>query len=313
MCYFTPLEKNRQSLLSQEHYPYSHMLAFIFRLLSYLPLPLLHAMGIVLGWTVYLASGTYRRRLKENITQAGFAQHLPKAIAEAGKNMLELPFIWCASPERVLRSIRIENWSMVDQAAAAGKGIMFLTPHLGCFEITAQVVAAQLPITVLYRPPRQAALKPLIEGARARHNLSLAPANLTGVRALLKVLKKNGVIGLLPDQVPQNGEGIWADFFGKPAYTMTLPAKMLEMTGTSMILIFAERLPYGRGYVLHLRPFSIPPDLPAAEQVRAINAAMEQLIALCPAQYFWSYNHYKIPAGVAPPQATGTSDKESPP
>jgi KDO2-lipid IV(A) lauroyltransferase len=288
------------------------MLVFLFRLLSFLPLPILHAIGVGIGWTVYLASGSYRRRLQENIKLAGFGRHLNKAVGESGKNMLELPFIWCAAPERVLRSIRIENWEVVEQAAAAGKGIIFLTPHLGCFEISAQVAAAQLPITVLYRPPRQEALKPLIEGARARHNLSLAPANLSGVRTLFKVLKRNGAIGLLPDQVPQNGEGVWADFFGKPAYTMTLPAKLLEMTGAAMILAFAERRPYGKGYVLHLRQFSIPADLPLEEQVRAINAAMEELIALCPAQYFWSYNHYKIPAGVAAPQAADPTDNGTP-
>lgn len=288
------------------------MLVFLFRLLSFLPLPILHAIGVGIGWTVYLASGSYRRRLQENIKLAGFGRHLNKAVGESGKNMLELPFIWCAAPARVLRSIRIENWEVVEQAAAAGKGIIFLTPHLGCFEISAQVAAAQLPITVLYRPPRQEALKPLIEGARARHNLSLAPANLSGVRTLFKVLKRNGAIGLLPDQVPQNGEGVWADFFGKPAYTMTLPAKLLEMTGAAMILAFAERRPYGKGYVLHLRQFSIPEGLPLEEQVRAINAAMEELIALCPAQYFWSYNHYKIPAGVAAPQAADPTDNGTP-
>lgn len=288
------------------------MLVFLFRLLSFLPLPILHAIGVGIGWTVYLASGSYRRRLQENIKLAGFGRHLNKAVGESGKNMLELPFIWCAAPERVLRSIRIENWEVVEQAAAAGKGIIFLTPHLGCFEISAQVAAAQLPITVLYRPPRQEALKPLIEGARARHNLSLAPANLSGVRTLFKVLKRNGAIGLLPDQVPQNGEGVWADFFGKPAYTMTLPAKLLEMTGAAMILAFAERRPYGKGYILHLRQFSIPADLPLEEQVRAINAAMEELIALCPAQYFWSYNHYKIPAGVAAPHAADPTDNGTP-
>lgn len=277
------------------------MLILTFRLLSFLPLPLLHAIGSALGWAVYLSSSKYRRRLQENIRQAGFGEHLSAAVAEAGKNMLELPFVWCASPQRVLKSIQVDNWNIVEAAQEAKRGIIFLTPHLGCFEISAQVAAAKLPLTVLYRPPRQEALKPLIEDARARHNLSLAPANLSGVRSLFKVLKRNGAIGLLPDQVPQNGEGVWADFFGKPAYTMTLPAKMLEMTGAAMILAFAERLPRGQGYRLHLQSFTMQADLSPEQQVRAINAAMEKLIALCPAQYFWSYNHYKVPAGVAAP------------
>ena len=286
------------------------MLVLTFRLLSFFPLPLLHVMGSALGWAVYLFSSKYRRLLQDNIRQAGFGNHLSAAVAEAGKNMLELPFVWCASPERVLKTVTVKNWQLVQQAQDAKRGIIFLTPHLGCFEVSAQATATQLPLTVMYRPPRQAALKPLIEGARARNNLSLAPANLSGVRALLKVLKRNGAIGLLPDQVPQNGEGIWADFFGKPAYTMTLPAKMLEMSCATMILVFAERLPRGRGYTLHFLPFSMADGLTPQQQVRAINAAMEQLISLCPAQYFWSYNHYKVPTGVAAPGKSDTSDQD---
>ncbi len=286
------------------------MLVLLFRLLSYLPLPILHAIGSAFGWAVYLASPSYRRRLQENIRQAGFDCHLSAAIAESGKNVLELPFIWCASPQRVLKTVTIKNWELVQQAQDAKRGIIFLTPHLGCFEVSAQATAAHLPLTVMYRPPRQAALKPLIEDARARHNLSLAPANLSGVRALFKVVKRSGAIGLLPDQVPQNGEGIWADFFGKPAYTMTLPAKMLEMSSATMILAFAERLPRGRGYTLHFLPFNMTAELTPQQQVRAINAAMEQLISMCPAQYFWSYNHYKIPAGVVPPDEHTPADAD---
>jgi len=279
------------------------MLVSLFRLLSHLPLPLLHALGAAAGWIVYLCSPRYRKHLQANIRQAGFERHMHAAIAEAGKNVFELPFVWCAEPARVLNTVQVENWQVVEQARAAGKGIVFLTPHLGCFEVSAQLAASRLPLTVLYRPPKQAALKPLIEDARARYNLALAPANLAGVRSLFKVLKRNGVIGLLPDQVPQNGEGVWADFFGKPAYTMTLPGKLAQITEAAIILAFAERLPRGRGYLLHLSPFALPPELSPEQQARAINSAMEGLIAGCPAQYFWSYNHYKVPGGVTPPDA----------
>lgn len=277
------------------------MLVILFRLLSRLPLPALHALGTALGWLVYAASPSYRNRLKDNIRHAGFADQLSPAVAEAGKNVLELPFVWCADPKRVLNTIALENWDLVQTALDAGRGVIFLTPHLGCFEISAQVVAARVPFTVLYRPPRKNFLKPLIEGARARQNLRLAPANLSGVRTLLKTLKQGGPIGLLPDQVPQNGEGVWADFFGKPAYTMTLPAKLQQMTGASIILTYAERLPGGKGYALHFAPFEQVLDGTQEAQARAINQAMEQLIKRCPAQYFWSYNRYKTPSGVTHP------------
>ena len=279
------------------------MLVIIFRLLSTLPLPVLHLLGSALGWLVYLASPSYRRRMRANLEGAGFGRELSRAVAESGKAIVELPFVWCARPERVARHAVNENWEYVQSVIDAGRGIVFLTPHLGCFEMTAQQIALHTPLTVMYRPPKQAALKPLIEGARARHNLHLAPANLSGVRILAKTLKKGQPIGLLPDQVPQEGEGVWAPFFGRSAYTMTLPAKLAQMGNAAVILVYAERLPRGRGFVVRFVPFDGELTGTAAEQASAINRAMEQLIARCPSQYFWSYNRYKQPDGVAAPDA----------
>ncbi len=277
------------------------MLVILFRLLSHLPLPVLHALGSALGWLVYLASPSYRRRLSENIQRAGHGAHRNAAIRESGKSILELAFVWCAPPARVLRCATIEHWELVQTALDAKQGVIFLTPHLGCFEIIAQSIAARTPLTALYRPPRKEALKPLIEGARARENLLLAPANLSGVRTLFKCLKKGGAIGLLPDQTPQNGEGVWADFFGKRAYTMTLSAKLHQLSGAPIILSYAERLPFGRGYIVRFIRFEETLGETPESQAAAINRAMEKLIARCPAQYFWSYNRYKTPHGVAAP------------
>ncbi len=282
------------------------MLVILFRLLSKLPLPLLHILGAGLGWLVYLLSPSYRRRLRDNLRGAGFGQHLSAAVAESGKSIVELAFVWCAAPERVARLATDENWDYVQGVLDSGRGIVFLTPHLGCFEITAQQIAHRTPLTVMYRPPKNAALKPLIEGARARHNLHLAPANLSGVRILAKCLKRGEPIGVLPDQVPQEGEGVWAPYFGRSAYTMTLPAKLAQMGNAAIILVYAERRARGQGFIVRFVPFEGTLEGSAAHQARTINQAMEQLIARCPAQYFWSYNRYKQPDGVAAPDAQGT-------
>ncbi len=278
------------------------MLVFFFRLLSALPLRALHALGAALGWLVYLGSPSYRRRLRENLNSAGFGQHLHAAIAESGKAIVELPFVWCAAPTRVARHASDENWDYVQSVLDRGQGILFLTPHLGCFEITAQQIALRTPLTVMYRPPKKAALKPLIEGARARHNLHLAPANLAGVRILAKCLKRGEPVGVLPDQVPQEGEGVWAPFFGRSAYSMTLPAKLAQLGKAEVILVYAERRPAGAGFIVRFVPFQGTLEGTPAAQAATINRAMEQLIARCPAQYFWSYNRYKQPDGVAGPE-----------
>jgi KDO2-lipid IV(A) lauroyltransferase len=105
-------------------------------------------------------------------------------------------------------------------------------------------------------------------------------------------------VGLLPDQVPPEGLGVWAPFFGRPAYTMTLAARLQQQTGAQLLVLWGERLPRGAGYRIHV---SDGPALPAAgasgEQVAAtaVNAAMEALIRLCPEQYLWGYHRYKQP------------------
>jgi len=289
------------------------MLIALFRLLSFLPLPFLHAIGAALGWLVYLVSPSYRRRLKQNIRQAGFPEYTFRAVSEAGKSILELPFIWCANPDKVLKTATIENWEVAQAALDNKQGVVFLTPHLGCFEIIAQAIAVKTPLTALYRPPRKKTLQPLMEGARSRANLLLAPANLTGVRQMLKALKKGGAVGLLPDQVPQQGEGVWANFFGRPAYTMTLSSKLHSMTDAPVILTYAERLSGGRGYIIRFVPYTALTTRTLTgtpeQQASAINHAMEKLISYCPAQYFWSYNRYKTPPNVA---AVNTSSTPAP-
>ncbi|MYM32762.1 lysophospholipid acyltransferase family protein [Duganella sp. FT94W] len=280
------------------------MLVPLFRFLSIFPLSVLHAAGAALGWLVYAASPSYRRRMRDNLRQAGYGDYLNAAIGEAGKSMFELPFIWCADPARVSRHATLENWALVQTELDAGRGIVFMTPHLGCFEIVAQEIALRNALMVMYRPPKKAALKPLIEGARARHNLLLAPANMSGVRMLAKFLKKGQPVGVLPDQVPQEGEGVWATFFGRDAYTMTLPAKLALLGDATVIITYAERLPGGKGYVVRFVPFDGSLDGDSAAQAQAINHAMERLIARNPSQYYWSYNRYKVPNGIDAPSAT---------
>ena len=192
------------------------------------------------------------------------------------------------------------RWSRHCSRAAA---CFFLTPHLGCYEVTAQAVAArymtvQQPLTVLYRPARKAWLSAVMQSARQRPELVAAPTTLAGVRQMIRALRQGLAVGLLPDQVPPEGMGQWTPWFGKPAYTMTLSARLALQTGATLVLVFGERLPRGRGYRLHFRPLSKPlaADLDAA--LLQINEAVESLIRECPQQYLWGYGRYKQPRRV---------------
>ena len=273
----------------------------LFKLLSFLPLWLLHGIGWILGWVAFLGSRTYRQRFVENADQAqlGRADWLP-AVGAAGQLVSELPRLWFG------RTVPLywEGAEHIDAALAGGKGIVFLTPHLGCFEVTAQAYAARFgqsgrPMTVLFRPPRQAWLRALVSSARSRPGLLTAPTSLAGVKQLIKALKQGQCVGLLPDQVPPSPQGVWAPFFGRDAYTMVLSARLAVQTGATVLLAWGQRLPWGRGYVIHACPMA--GALSSDMQVAAgqINVAMESLVRQAPGQYLWGYARYKRPRGDA--------------
>lgn len=282
------------------------MLTGSLRPLARLPLAWLHRAGAALGWLVYLASPIYAERLRENLyasrvcTDAAACRVLlHAAIAETGKGVIELVKVWFGDDDSVAQLVlECEHWNLVEGARARGNGIIFLTPHLGCFEIAALYGAQRMPLTILYRPPKVRWLEPLMIAGRSRWQAVVAPANLRGVRMLYKALARGEAVGLLPDQAPGVGEGVWAEFFGRPAYTMTLVKRLQQTSGAAVIMAFAERLPHGRGYRLHFE------ELPADRlDETALNRAIEAQVRRCPEQYLWGYNRYKIPAGAKPPES----------
>jgi len=276
----------------------------LFRVLSWFPLPVLHSLGWLLGWLSFLTSARYRRRLFAHARQAGFSRSVALAsVGESGKLVAELPRLWLGRPVRV----GWEGAAHIEAAQAHGAGVLFLTPHLGCFEITAQAYAQRFgerqPVTVLFRPARKPWMRDLVAHARSRPNLIAAPTTLGGVKQLIKAMKAGHAVGLLPDQVPPAGQGTWAPFFGRDAYTMTLSARLAHTAGAQVVLVWGERLSWGRGYLVRVRPFRLPDgEMLSSDPARSahqINLAMEALVRECPAQYLWSYDRYKVPSGQA--------------
>jgi Kdo2-lipid IVA lauroyltransferase/acyltransferase len=269
----------------------------LFKVLSFFPLWILHGLGWVLGWVAFLGSGVYRQRFLSNARQAGIARsQWLGAVGEAGKLVAELPRLWLGRPVPV----QWDGAEHIEAALQRGKGAVCLTPHLGSFEITAQAYAErfgqfQQPMTVLFRPPRQTWLRELVSTSRERPGMRSAPTTMAGVKQMMKALKQGQTLGILPDQVPPDGLGLWAPFFGRDAYTMTLSARLVQQTGATVMVAWGERLSWGRGYHLHVLPPL--PELPAdtGQAVLIINQALEALILACPQQYLWGYARYKAP------------------
>lgn len=249
----------------------------------------------------FLCSATYRRRFLANAALAGYRfSQVAGAVAHAGRMVAELPRLWWGPAPRWIW----DDDGCIAEAYAAGHGIVFLTPHLGGFELSPQALAADYgaahgSMTVLYRPARQAWLARRMSTARTRPHLQAVPTTLAGVRELLRALRRGEAVGLLPDQVPPEGMGEWVPFFGQPAYTMTLAARLAQQSGATVLLAWTERLPWGRGFAVHVRARSEPLPADLVQATAALNLDMESMIRCRPDQYLWGYARYKRPRAVS--------------
>ncbi|MGJ7503849.1 lysophospholipid acyltransferase family protein [Variovorax sp. ZT5P49] len=280
----------------------------LFRLLARVPMPLMHRLGAMLGWLVWWSAPDYRRRFKANAESAGFApdQYRP-AIAAAGKMASELPWLWLRPQGQTVlhRVVRWEGVEAFETAMQAKKGVILVAPHLGSWEMCGQAIgerflAAYGPITALFRPARKKWMADLIAaGSRDRPGLQTLPTNNSGVRGLIRTLRGGGYTGILPDQVPPLGQGVWAPFLGRPAYTMTLLPRLAQQTGAACFLSVCERLPNGAGYVIRFEPIVgtalTDPSASIEDASAAMNDAIGRLIHGLPGQYVWDYARYKEP------------------
>ncbi len=282
----------------------------LFRFFSLWPLPVLHALGGVLGWLVWACSPGYRQRFRANVLQAGLAFDMAKpAIAEAGRFVAELPKLWLRPHQPQLlqdprMKVTLHGAELATAAFAQCKGVIFFGCHGGCFELMPQLLAEVFgptygSITAMYRPARQSRLAAIELATRQRPHLTVQPASLAAIRAMHKALKANQSVAILTDQVPPEGLGVWAPFFGKTAYTMTLAARLAMQSGAALLPVSCERLPKGQGYIVKIFPpldIGVATDKPdLLDTVTRINQAIEAIVRSQPGQYLWGYNRYKTP------------------
>lgn len=258
---------------------------------------MLHGLGGLFGRIAYQFDHRFKERIDANVKRAFTSldrNDLKKltslAIREIGKCLMEAPAIWFNTPQKNFRWVKqCYGWNYVEAALKKKKGIIFLTPHLGCFEITAQYYAHFYPITVLFKRPKQKWLANIVISGRRHSHIHLAEANIQGVKQLMQALKKGEAIGILPDQVPNEGQGVWAQFFNTPAYTMTLVSKLAESSKATVLIGFGHRLSKGQGYEVFIEP------LGSDHSPQGINDQLELLIRKHPSQYLWNYQRFKKP------------------
>ncbi len=192
--------------------------------------------------------------------------------------------------------VRREGVELFDAAIAAGKGVIVAAPHYGNWELLNQWLADYTPLAILYRPPDSRLGEAFLRLARADADdrVTQIRAEAAGIRHLFKRLRDGGVVGILPDQQPKAGDGEFAPFFGRPAYTMTLLTRLAERSGATVLFVYCERVgPLAFALRVEPAPAAIA-DADSLVATTALNAAVERIARRDPAQYQWTYKRYTL-------------------
>jgi Kdo2-lipid IVA lauroyltransferase/acyltransferase len=274
----------------------------LIQLLALLPLSAARILGTLLGSCIWLAKGRTYQKTRLNV-QACFPEldkyqtrrFIRESIIETAKTAIEAGAIWKNSWEWLqTHIIAIEGDDILRAELAKGKGLVVLAPHLGNWEVVAPYLASVAPLTAMYQPLASPALDKLVFSGRSKLNINMAPTNRKGVSMLLKALQQGNIVGILPDQIPEEGAGAeTVDFFGHPALTMSLVHSLINRTQSRVVSVFAMRV--SKGFKVIVLPAA--PDIysnDSKESVRGMNLSIEACVRLAPTQYQWEYNRFRF-------------------
>jgi Kdo2-lipid IVA lauroyltransferase/acyltransferase len=277
------------------------VLQFLYRRAAALPLPLAHALGAAIGVLAWLVPNKFVRRTRLHVARclpalgrAARERLVFSTVVESGKALAELPVLWSGSSARVAGLVReVRGEDELARVLAAGKGLIAASPHLGAWELAGLELSRRQPIVSMFRPQGNE-WDDVMKRGRERFGAQLVASDRGGVRALLESLRRGHSIGVLPDQDPPEGSGAFAPFFGIAAHTPVLASRLARRTGAAVLYVFAERLGWGRGFVLHVVP--APREVANADETRAcaaLNRGLEDCIRRFPAQYWWGYARFR--------------------
>jgi len=274
---------------------------FLIRVLGLLPLRLNHAIGGAIGAIMARVPSKTRRTVRVNLqlclpelSAAERERMVRHCLVETAKTATEAAYFWTRPPEQLERLIKeVRGLDHFEELLGRGQGMIVAVPHLGAWELMGLYWARRVRLHSLYRPPRHPEYEALLTLSRERSGAVLLPATPSGIRRLYQALEQKHVVAILPDQEPP-GQGVFVPFFGRPAKTMTLLSKLAHRSGAPVLFAFAERLPRGQGYRVHLRPAPEGvADADAEIAATALNHGVEQCVRLAPEQYQWTYRRFR--------------------
>ena len=215
-----------------------------------------------------------------------------------GRSGLDTIRIQRLRPEELLAAVEIEGWEHVERALSYGRGVFFLTAHIGSWEVAALVTGLKLEagLSVVNRPLDNPYLELELDRLRKLYgNDVFGKRNIA--REMLRQLKSGGGVGILIDQRVREDQGVEVPFFGHSAWTHPILARMARKTGAPVVPIFALREAPGRYSLRYEEPLLVE-DLTEAERgdgplTARFMAVLEAAIRKDPEQWLWYHDRWK--------------------
>jgi len=270
-------------------------------LFTSLPWPWLRAIADVLAWCWRRLDARESQVARRNL-ELVYPELLPSqrqalhraVLRTTARQALETLRFWTRPHTGNLGHLtQRHGGTLYDDALASGRGVIVVAPHFGNWELLNQWLASRGPLAIVYAPPESPVGDAFLLRVRGADNIRQVRAEGPAVRQLWKVLKNGGAVGILPDQQPKLGDGVFAPFFGLQALTMTLVSRLAERTGAQVLFAWCERTGPGLEFALRVEP--APPHIADPDPViaaTALNAMVERIARRDPAQYQWTYKRY---------------------
>lgn len=278
------------------------LLYYLLRLLGLLPLRLLHALGAGLGSLLARGDGrlAWHTEVNLKLVRPHWSDRQRQdgkrdVLRHAGRSLTEMAAIWGRSPDRALKLVRrVHGEELFEQALASPAGLIIAAPHTGCWELLNYWLCSRTNMAILYAPPRHPAFETLLRRARGAAGPEQIRAGGSGIRELYRRLAAGSTVGILPDQEPRRGDGRFAPFYDIDTLSMVLLPRLATRTGATVLFAFAERLPHGKGFDIHLLPAPAGINDSNLEQAcAALNAGVQACAELAFTQYQWHYKRFR--------------------
>ena len=270
----------------------------VLRGLELLPFAAQRQVGSALGTLIRHLPLAYVRIARRNIelclpqlSAADRGELLDRHCQSLGMGLCETATTWWSSDARVARLADVQGLEHLQQALAKGRGVIMIGGHFTTIEIATRILSTVVPLSVVYRPPKNELLSHTMLTSFKRNGL---PISHTDIRTMIRTLKKNRVVWYAPDQSYRNKGAAMVPFFGIPAATTTATSRLARISGAQVLTYFPERLPGCAGYRVTIGPaFDNFPGADVVGDVERFNALLQAQILRVPEQYLWMHRRFK--------------------